>query len=145
MILIGGFGIIRKPLLNITRNGVISYHHGDMRKYRGQPPAFWELYNGEEEMGVTVQRMSVGLDCGEPIVEKAVPIRYSDTLNSLKKRAFEESIGMMYQAISLLERDGFTPGKTINLGRVYTIPNLRQWLILNMKIAYRLIRHKLVV
>lgn len=144
MILIGGFGIIKRPLLNLTKNGVISYHHGDMRKYRGQPPCFWELLNGEKEMGVTVQRLSAGLDCGEPIIEKTIPIRRSDTLSSLGKRAFNESVGMMYEAITLLEEEGFTPEKLTTLGKVYTIPNFRQWFMCIMKIAYRLMRYRVV-
>lgn len=143
MILIGGFGIIKEPLLNATKYGVISYHHGNMREYRGQPPAFWELYHGEREMGVTVQRLSRGLDCGEAIVEKTIQIRYSDTLNSLKKRAYNESIEMMYKAINVLEKDGFTPEKITTFGRVYTIPNFRQWLIFNLKIGYRKVRYKI--
>ena len=48
---IGGFGIVKEPLLSLCRAGVLSYHHGDMRRYRGQPPAFWELYHGERSIG----------------------------------------------------------------------------------------------
>jgi methionyl-tRNA formyltransferase len=69
LLLIGGFGIIKAPLLDLAPQGVLSYHHGDMREYRGQPPAFWELYNGEKPNRVTVQRLSPGIDCGQPIVE----------------------------------------------------------------------------
>ena len=54
LLLIGGYGIIKEPLLTITPLGILSYHHGNMRKYRGQPPALWELYNNEKEMGITV-------------------------------------------------------------------------------------------
>ena len=74
-----GFGIIREPILSLAPSGVLSYHHGDMRKYRGQPPAFWELYHGEMEMGITVQVLSAGLDSGAIIVEKKIPIRPNDT------------------------------------------------------------------
>ena len=49
--LIEGYGIIKRPLLEITNFGVFSYHHGDMKFYRGMLPAFWELYNGETRMG----------------------------------------------------------------------------------------------
>ncbi|MGB6153963.1 MAG: formyltransferase family protein, partial [Pricia sp.] len=70
--LLGGYGIVKKQLLEITPMGVLSYHHGNMRTYRGMPPALWELYNNEEEMGVTVQILTSGLDCGTAIVEKVV-------------------------------------------------------------------------
>ena len=64
LVLIAGFGIIGEPLLSLAPHGVLAYHHGDMRRYRGMPPAFWELFNDETEMGVTVQRLSPGLDDG---------------------------------------------------------------------------------
>lgn len=143
LILNGGFGIIKEPWLNISKRSVLSYHHGDMRKYRGQPAVFWELYNGEKEVGVTVQRVRTGLDCGKPIVEKTIHIRCCDTLNSLKKRVYDESSDMMLKAVNLLEKGNFVPEKIEKFGRVYTIPNFRQWVMLNLKIGYRLIRHKL--
>jgi hypothetical protein len=67
---IDGFGIIKEPLLKITPLGVLSYHHGNMRKYRGGPPAFWELYNNENEMGITVQILSSGLEVVSQLMKK---------------------------------------------------------------------------
>lgn len=143
MVLNGGFGIIKEPWLNLTKHGVISYHHGEITEYRGQPSAFWELYNGEKEIGVTVQKIGAGLDCGQPIVRKKIPIKCCDTLSSLKKRLYDQSIEMMRHALDLLEKDDFVPEKIESLGKLYTIPNLRQWLILNFRIAYRFICHKI--
>lgn len=143
MVLISGFGIIKKSLLNLAQHGVISYHHGNMRKYRGQTPVFWELYNNENEMGMTVQKLSAGLDCGEAIVEKRIQIDRSDTLKSLKNKAYNESSDMMYNAICLLENNNFIPNKITKYGKKYTIPNLSQWLLFNLKIAYRLMRYRL--
>lgn len=140
IILNGGFGIIKKPWLDTCKRGVLSYHHGDMRKYRGQPCVFWELYNGEKQIGMTVQKLSEGLDCGEAIVEKWISIKDNDTRNSLKKRVFDESAPMMYEAVNLLEKEDFVPEKIESFGKVYTIPNLRQWLMLNLKIGFRLVR-----
>lgn len=102
LILIGGFGIIKEQLLTITPLGVLAYHHGNMRKYRGIPPAFWELYNNEMEMGVTIQVLAPGLDCGIPIEEKSIEIRPKDSYKSLKNRAFKESENLMYDALRKL-------------------------------------------
>jgi folate-dependent phosphoribosylglycinamide formyltransferase PurN len=133
LLLIGGFGIIREPLLSLCRYGVLSYHHGDMRKYRGQPPCLWELYNGENEMKVTVQRLNNGLDCGQPITEKTISIYQNDTLRTLQKRAFDESVNMAYGACELLLDPNFKPARITNFGEIYTIPNLRQWIRLVCK------------
>jgi folate-dependent phosphoribosylglycinamide formyltransferase PurN len=137
LLLVGGFGIVKSPILNLTPIGVLSYHHGDMRKYRGQPPAFWELYNHEMEMGVTVQVLDSGLDCGIPIEEKTIQIKNQDTVKKLQNRAMEESIDMMYKALKKLSNNNFNMKKIENLGIVYTLPNLTTWLMLELKILLR--------
>lgn len=137
LILVGGYGIVKKTLLNITPIGVLSYHHGDMRKYRGMPPAFWELYNNEEEMGVTVQILSSGLDNGLPVEEKKILINKDDTLKKLHKRASDESIDMLYNALLKLSDNEYSPEKIDEFGKVYTLPNLRQWITLKLKLLWR--------
>ncbi len=59
-----GFGIIRGPVLAVPRHGVWSYHHGDLEKYRGMPPGFWEIFNRDPVSGVTLQRLTDRLDGG---------------------------------------------------------------------------------
>ena len=137
LLLIGGYGIIKEPLLSLCPQGVFSYHHGDMRKYRGQPPALWELYNNEAEMGVTVQKLHAGLDSGNPIVEKRFPIQRGDTLHSVVKRIYDGSPQMMFQAIETASKPGFCYQSLEKLGTIFTHPNLRQWLLLQVKILWR--------
>ncbi len=57
-----------------------------MRKYRGMPPIFWELYNNEQEIGITVQKLDTRLDARIPIVEKKITIDHNDSYKSLKKK-----------------------------------------------------------
>lgn len=65
-----GFGILKGEILNASRFGVWSLHHGDNSINRGGPPAFWEVVNGEPVTGVTLQRLSSNLDGGE-VIRKA--------------------------------------------------------------------------
>jgi folate-dependent phosphoribosylglycinamide formyltransferase PurN len=137
LLLIDGYGIIKKPLINLTLMGILSYHHGNMRKYRGMPPAFWELYNNEKEMGVSVQILDIGLDTGIPIEEKTIEIRPKDSLKTLSSRAYKESENMMHNALKKLSNPNFEPDKIENFGEIYTLPNIRQWIMLNIKILCR--------
>jgi folate-dependent phosphoribosylglycinamide formyltransferase PurN len=137
LVLTGGFGIIKSPLLNITPWGVLSYHHGNMRKYRGMPPAFWELYNNENEMGVTVQLLSAGLDCGVPVEEITIPIMLKDTLKSLETRAMQTSEVMLWKALNKLASGTFKPEMIEEFGRVYTLPDLTQWIFFQIKLLWR--------
>lgn len=141
--LLCGFGIIREPLLSVCPKGILSYHHGDMRKYRGMPPGLWELYHGEKEVGITVQKIAAGLDCGLPIAEKHIPIRPDDTLDTLGARLRLEGQGLMYAALKKVADPDFTPAPIRELGQMYTLPNLRQWLTLQGRIAGRRLRCRL--
>jgi methionyl-tRNA formyltransferase len=137
-----GFGIIREPILSLAPAGVISFHHGDMRKYRGQPVGFWELYHRESEIRVCVQLLNERLDAGRIVVEQTFPIHQSDSWSSVERRAFEGSPHMVREACLRLDSPSFVP-ETIpeaQLGKLYTTPNLRQWATLQAKIAMRKIR-----
>jgi hypothetical protein len=137
VLLVGGYGIIRGALLTVAPLGVISYHHGDLRRYRGQPPGFWEIYNGERVVGVTVQRLGRELDAGEPIVEKEFAIIPGETVGHLTRRMFAESAAMMSDALDVLSVPDRVPVSIESYGRLYTLPNLRQWLMCELKPIYR--------
>ena len=137
LVMLGGFGIIKEPLLSLAPNGILSYHHGNMRKYRGQPVGFWELYNNETDMGVTVQRLSAGIDKGIPIVEKTIHIERKDNVATLRDRALDSSTGMMHEALRLIRQLDFKPTAIDHYGPIFTIPNLRQYLTLQIKLLFR--------
>ncbi len=135
---LGGFGsLLKDPYLNLYRHGVLSYHHGNMRKYRGQPPCFWELYNNEKEVGITVQRLTERLDAGAPIEEITVPIEKNDSLEKLTQKCYLHSVPMMVKALDQCDSNTDLIGNISELGRVYTLPNLRQWIILKTKLFAR--------
>ncbi len=58
------FGILKGPILDVARYGVWSFHHGDERDYRGQPPGFWEMVDGQSTLGTILQRITERLDGG---------------------------------------------------------------------------------
>ncbi len=60
-----GSGILRGEILNITKFGVISFHHGDNRVNRGGPSGFWEVLNNDPSSGFVIQKLNQELDGGE--------------------------------------------------------------------------------
>jgi hypothetical protein len=69
------FGIIRGDILNAARYGVWSFHHDDELKFRGTPPAFWEIYYGEPTTGAILQRLVDRLDAGVILQKSYLPTR----------------------------------------------------------------------
>ncbi len=59
-----GFNVLRGEILEAARYGVWSFHHGDNEFYRGLPPGFWEMAEGNPVTGVILQRLSEELDAG---------------------------------------------------------------------------------
>jgi hypothetical protein len=64
-----GFNILGGEVLTLPRHGVWSFHHGDPEKYRGGPPGFWEIMNGDPITGAVLQRLTPRLDAG-PILRQ---------------------------------------------------------------------------
>jgi len=133
------FGLIKEPLLSLTPKGVISYHHGDFRKYRGIPACFWPMYNGETEMKVTAQILSTGIDCGPIVKEKVIPIHRTDNLRVLNRRAYVQAYPMIADACKLLDSGKFIPQKLpkTELGPVYTAPTPTQWVKFIVRVNLR--------
>jgi methionyl-tRNA formyltransferase len=93
-------------------------------------------------MGVTVQVLNEKLDAGKIVLEKPIPIHANDTLDSLEKRAYDESVGMVHEACLLLDREDFDPEVVPDdeLGRLNTVPNMRQWATLHSRVFWRKVR-----
>lgn len=117
-----GFGFLVGDILTELDYGVLSYHHGDFREYRGQPAGAWEIIHGRDEAGVTLQRINEQLDAGEIVTMKHVPIGDARTHAEIRGRLYEGSEDMLATAISKIE-DGRTEFEVIDdLGPLYTIP-----------------------
>jgi folate-dependent phosphoribosylglycinamide formyltransferase PurN len=69
--LVVGTYILRDGVFDIPRYGSINLHSGKAPQYRGAAPAFWELYNGETEVGITIHRVAAELDAGDVLRQEA--------------------------------------------------------------------------
>ena len=58
-----GMGLLRIDE-KLSQCNVLSFHHGNPSKYRGRPPGFYEILNGEKKSGVIVQKLTNKLDAG---------------------------------------------------------------------------------
>jgi methionyl-tRNA formyltransferase len=72
-----GTNIVKESVFKIPRLGSINLHQGLVPFYRGGPPVFWELYNGESELGLTVHMVETKVDSGAVILQDKVPLQYN--------------------------------------------------------------------
>ncbi|HEY8361963.1 MAG TPA: methionyl-tRNA formyltransferase [Tissierellaceae bacterium] len=70
--------ILKKNILEIPKFGCYNIHASLLPKYRGAAPINWAIINGERETGITIMEMDEGLDTGDIILSKAIPIEEDD-------------------------------------------------------------------
>ncbi|RDI72152.1 formyltransferase family protein [Halopelagius longus] len=114
-----GFGILMGEILHAPTHGVLSYHVGDIREYRGVMGAgFWEFFDGRGEMGVTVQQLTETLDGGRIVALERVDISELHTWQAVKARAFCVAERMLATAVENLSDPAFTPAEPDRLGEL---------------------------
>jgi len=83
-IIVVGYGrIIPQWMIDLPRLGNINLHASLLPKYRGAAPIQWAIARGEGTTGVTTMRIDAGLDTGDILLQKEIPIQPSDTAESL--------------------------------------------------------------
>ncbi len=136
--------IIKKAFIEAFPKGVLSYHYGDLRKYRGQPAGFWELFYGEKEFTVTVQKIRTGIDNGIPVAEQRFEIGPYTTLHALDKIVEQTSYTLMSVAVKRIMSPDYKDEIPEKYGKLYTLPNLWQWIIFQAKMTLRKLRGKFI-
>lgn len=118
--------ILKAQLFETPRLGTLNIHKGKLPDYRGMPPAFWELWHGESEVGVTVHKVEAGLDTGPVLLAETVPVEKYSTPAGLRVRLDELGVRLIVEGVRRM-RDGsatFTPQPAG--GRTFTRPTLAQ-------------------
>lgn len=88
IVAVSGTGIIRKRVLS-TSDLFLNMHCGITPKYRGAHGGFWAAYNNDlENCGVTIHQIDLGVDTGDIVSQKRVPLEKGDNLRSILYRQF---------------------------------------------------------
>lgn len=75
--------ILPREILTAPRLGCINVHASLLPKLRGGAPIHHAIIDGHSKTGITIMYMSSGMDEGDIIAKKEIPIEYSDTASSL--------------------------------------------------------------
>ncbi len=102
-IIVAAFGqILPKDLLDIPPFGCINVHASLLPKYRGSAPIQYAILNGEEETGITIMYMDQGIDTGDMILRRSIPIAPDETGGSLHDKLAELGADLIVEALEQL-------------------------------------------
>ena len=84
LIVVAAFGqILKKDVLDLPRYGCINVHASLLPRWRGAAPINAAILAGDEETGVTIMQMDVGLDTGPMLAKKSIRINPDHTAGSV--------------------------------------------------------------
>jgi methionyl-tRNA formyltransferase len=94
--------IVRRQLLEAAPLGFINFHAGKLPQYRGKNVVNWALINGETEIGITGHFMDEGIDTGDIILQRTLPIGWTDTYGDVLDRVVAAFPDLVETALAMI-------------------------------------------
>jgi methionyl-tRNA formyltransferase len=107
LVVIAAYGQILKPeVLAVPPLGAINVHASLLPKYRGAAPINWAIHHGETKTGVTIFRLTKGVDTGNILTMATTDIGPEETAGDVEAR-----LAPIGANLALLVVDRFAAGE----------------------------------
>ncbi len=101
--------ILPEALLTLAPRGGINVHASLLPRFRGAAPINWAIIEGEEETGITIMQITRGMDEGDILLQRAIPILPTDTAQTLHDRLAPLGATCLMEALTQMEEGSLTP------------------------------------
>lgn len=109
---VAAFGqILSKEILDMPKYGCINIHASLLPRYRGASPIQYAILNGDDTTGVTIQQMDEGVDTGDILAMKAIPVEKEDTGGSLFEKLSKLGAELLVKTLPRIEAGEIIPVK----------------------------------
>jgi methionyl-tRNA formyltransferase len=95
--------LLREPLLSELE--MLNIHPSLLPRWRGAAPIERAIMAGDSDTGVTIMRVTEGLDSGPIAIQRAVPVEPGEAFDSLSARLAELGAVLTLEALELRSRD----------------------------------------
>jgi methionyl-tRNA formyltransferase len=95
--------ILPAEVLAVPKHGCINVHGSLLPKYRGAAPIQWAIIRGERETGVTLMQMDEGMDTGDMLLKRTLPIDEQMTAGELFEKLAPLGADVLRDGLRLLE------------------------------------------
>lgn len=120
LIVVAAFGqILRKDVLDLPKYGCINVHASLLPRWRGAAPINAAVLAGDEETGVTIMKMDVGLDTGPMLAMKRIRIKPDDTAGSLFEALSTLGADLLIETLPVYMEGKLTPQPQPDEGTTY--------------------------
>jgi methionyl-tRNA formyltransferase len=100
VIVVAAYGLILpQAVLDLPRFGCINIHASLLPRWRGAAPIHRAIEAGDAETGITIMQMDAGLDTGDMLLRRSIPISPDDTTASLHDKLASLGGEMLLEAL----------------------------------------------
>ena len=100
LVVVAAFGqFLSREILELPPHGCINVHASLLPKYRGAAPIQYAIIKGEQESGVTIMQMDIGMDTGAMLEKVVVPIAENTTMGELHDALREQGAALLLKVI----------------------------------------------
>jgi len=125
-VIVVGYGrIIPQWMIDLPLLGNLNVHASLLPKYRGAAPIQWAIASGESVTGVTTMRIDAGLDTGDVLLQKEIPILADDTAETLAPRLADLGAALMIETLYGLQAGTLT-GRSQDHSKATLAPVLKK-------------------
>lgn len=117
---LAGYGpIVSQTFIDLALRGCINLHGGRLPQYRGSSPMNWALINGDLEVTLSIIQVDVGVDTGDVLLDRTLPVGVNDTIADVQDRADRLFPEMLLAVLSGLEAGTLVPRRQDSAQAVY--------------------------
>jgi methionyl-tRNA formyltransferase len=100
LIVVAAFGqILRKDVLDLPPHGCINVHASLLPRWRGAAPINAAILHGDEETGITIMKMDVGLDTGPILTQRSLRLTRDDTAGSVFEKLSQLGADLLMETL----------------------------------------------
>ncbi|MDD3289145.1 MAG: methionyl-tRNA formyltransferase [Alphaproteobacteria bacterium] len=111
--------ILPNAILDAPRLGCVNIHGSLLPRWRGAAPIQRAILAGDSETGITTMRMDTGLDTGDMLIKKSVPITDASTAESIHDALSEMGAALILPTIQGLAEGTLKPTPQPEAGVTY--------------------------
>ena len=100
LIIVAAFGqILRKDVLELPSHGCINVHASLLPRWRGAAPINAAILHGDDETGITIMKMDVGLDTGPILRQRSIRLTREDTAGSVIEKLSQLGAALLIETL----------------------------------------------
>ncbi|MEX0881461.1 MAG: methionyl-tRNA formyltransferase [Candidatus Saccharimonadales bacterium] len=112
--------IIPQSTIDLFPGGIINAHPSMLPKYRGPSPIEAAILNGDKETGISLMRLTAGMDEGPVYDQKRVELTETENRPQMYKKLAELSSDFLLEKLEAIAEGWLTPKPQVDAEATYT-------------------------